>query len=164
MTQAWHGLAWVPPHQEPWPDVCTRGRRVGEVFAGLVGRNPLWFARHAEHTEVWRVWAGRSVNVFTNSSVWNKHKDNNTYCIVIFIIQRCIFEKYFQVLVFVFEEFLKTNLYLYLYLLIEIIVILITNTFYFKKLSLHEVYFWQVKVLHDVLMLLKFLKLTLLNK
>ena len=55
-------------------------------------------------------------------------------------------------------------MYLYLYLLIEKTVILNTNTFYFKKVSLYEVYFWQVKVLHDVLMLLKFLKLMLLNK
>jgi len=32
---------------------------------------------------------------------------------------------------------------------------------YFKKLSLYDVYFWQVKVLHDVLMFLKFLKFLL---
>ena len=50
-------------------------------------------------------------------------------------------------------------LYLYLYLFIEKTVILNTNTFYFKKLSLYEVYFWQVKVLHDVLMFYKFSKL-----
>ena len=55
-------------------------------------------------------------------------------------------------------------LYLYLYLLIEKTVILNTNTLYFKKLSLYEVYFWQVKVLHDIFLFLKFLKSMLLHK
>jgi len=44
-------------------------------------------------------------------------------------------------LYFYLKNFLKKYLYLYLYLLIEKTVILNTNTFYFKKLSLHEVYF-----------------------
>ena len=45
------------------------------------------------------------------------------------------------------KNFLKKYFYLYLYLLYEKTVILNTNTFNFKKLSLYEVYFWQVKVL-----------------
>ena len=48
---------------------------------------------------------------------------------------------FFDVFVFVFEEFFEKHFCLCLYLLIEKTVILNTNTFYFKKLSSYEVYF-----------------------
>jgi len=71
---------------------------------------------------------------------------------------------FFDVFVFVFEEFFeKVFLFVFLFAYWK-------NSDFkyeyilFKKLSLYEVYFWQVKVLHDVLMFLKFLKLILLHK
>ncbi len=75
-----------------------------------------------------------------------------------------VFEKYFQILffyvfLFVFEEFFeKVFIFVFLFAYWK------NSDFKYKYILFQKINFWQVKVLHDVLMFLKFLKLMLLHK